>query len=176
MENSQYPIGRYARPASIDSKTLDGYIATIEQFPQKLKHACAHLNDEQLDTPYRTQGWTIRQVVHHCADSHMNAYIRFKLALTEETPVIKPYKQANWAELPESKTLPIQPSLTIIQGLHERWAIMLRSLDQKQWALGYVHPEQGREIKLDEAAGSYAWHGEHHLAHITGLKQRQGWL
>lgn len=133
------------------------------------------LSDAQLDTPYRPEGWTIRQVVHHCADSHMNAIIRLKLALTEEKPVIKPYFEDRWAELVDGKSLPIEPSLKILEGVHKRWVLLLENLTASQFQRTFVHPELGTEFSLAVATANYAWHCEHHLAHITNVQTRNGW-
>jgi hypothetical protein len=170
----RYPLGRFSAPAGISEADLSGWIAEIERLPTGLRQAVAGLTDEQLDTPYRPGGWTVRQVVHHLPDSHLNAYGRFRLALTEENPTIKPYKEAAWAELPDAKTSPIAPSLDLLTALHLRWVALLRSLSTDQWSRTFRHPELG-ERRLDTTAGLYAWHSRHHLAHVTNLKQRQGW-
>lgn len=128
------------------------------------------LSETTLELTYRPSGWTIRQVVHHCADSHMNAFIRFKLALTEDSPTVKPYREEFWAELPDILNLPIEPSLQILEGLHQRWATLLRSFGSREWMAGYIHPEHGKHVGLDEATGEYAWHCRHHLAHIRVAK------
>lgn len=175
MEDLKYPIGKYIKPDAFTTEILSSYISVINHFPQKIKQEVEHLTDEQLDTTYRPDGWTVRQVVNHCADSHMNAVIRHKLALTEETPTITPYAEALWAELADCKHMPIQPALAVLQGLHARWAILLKNLNEKDWHKAFIHPEKGRKITLDESAGMYAWHCNHHLAHITELKKRKGW-
>jgi hypothetical protein len=175
MEKLKYPIGHYAKPAVITKNILEAYIGTIAGFPEKIASETRHLSADKLDNPYREGGWTIRQVVNHCADSHMNAYTRHKLALSEDTPTIKPYFEAIWAEFPDSLSMPIEPALSLLKGMHGRWVVLLQSLGEKEWRRGFIHPEKGREIKLDESAGMYAWHCEHHLAHITGLKKRMGW-
>ena len=136
--------------------------------------AVAGLDDRQLDTPYRPGGWTVRQVVHHYADSHANSYVRFRLALTEDAPVIKPYDEQRWAELPDAKSAPISVSLTLLSALHQRWVLLLRSLDDQTFARTFIHPELG-EMRLDKTLGLYAWHCHHHVAHITNLRARQGW-
>ena len=176
MEELKYPIGHYQKPAAFTKEILQSAISVIEQFPKKIKQEIEHLTDEQLDTPYRPGGWTIRQVVHHCADSHMNGFIRLKLALTESTPTIKPYAEALWAELHDTKKLPVSSSLLILEGVHFRWAIALKNMQEKEFNRDYIHPEKGREISLHESTGMYAWHCNHHLAHITNLKKTKGWL
>lgn len=171
LDNLKFPVGRFDFDRS---RKLDGYIQTIREFPVKLNAAVKGLSDEQLDTPYRPGGWTIRQVVHHCADSHQNAFIRFKLALTEPSPLIKPYRQELWAEQPDYR-LPLKPSLLILEGLHARWAVLLEQLTDSDLQLNYVHPEYGKKYSLHEAMATYAWHCDHHLAHITELKKRRDW-
>jgi hypothetical protein len=175
MDNLKYPIGEYAVPKIVDTNILNTCILTIKNFPDKLKSEVNGLTAAQLKTPYRPEGWTIEQLVNHCADSHMNALIRVKLALTEQTPVINPYKQELWAELADG-SLPIRFALSSLEGTHARWAAVLESLTEKQWNLSYFHPEKKREVSLKESAGSYAWHCEHHLAHVTELKKRMGWV
>ena len=174
MEDLKYPIGQFKKPDIINDSHLKNYISIIALFPGKLKAEVEHLSEEQLDTPYRPDGWTVRQLVNHCADSHVNAFIRHKLALTENTPTICPYPEALWAELADAK-VPIESALITLKGIHERWVIVLKSLSEKQWQRGFIHPEKGRELSLRESTGSYAWHCEHHLAHITSLKKRRGW-
>ncbi len=168
MKDLRYPIGTFERPEHIDEQQLSEWIKIIADFPQEIRRATRSLTDEQLNTPYREGGWTIRQVVHHCADSHMNAFIRFKLALTEANPVIRPYKEALWAELPDSK-LPVEPSLRLLEGLHERWTTLLESLSEEDLEKTFIHPEQEQQISLAVAIGMYAWHSRHHLAHIKSL-------
>ncbi|WP_114785031.1 YfiT family bacillithiol transferase [Botryobacter ruber] len=175
FDTQRYPIGPFEKPAEITAEEVAQWIAAIASFPEQLSTAVAHLSDEQLDTPYRPGGWTIRQVVHHCADSHLNSFIRFKLALTEDKPTVKPYFEERWAELPDGKLAPVATSLHILDGLHQRWALLLRSLSATDLKKSFLHPEHGKEIFLDECLGLYAWHGRHHLAHITNLKQQKGW-
>jgi hypothetical protein len=175
LEEMKYPIGRFKMPSLAKPETLDKYIADIESFPNRLKAEVEILADEQLDTPYRPDGWTIRQVVNHCADSHMNGLARLKLALTEDKPTIKPYFENRWAELADSKTMPIEAALLMLDGLHKRWAILLRSLTENDLKRIYIHPEHGKEFRLEESIGLYAWHCNHHLAHITELKKRMSW-
>lgn len=171
----RFPIGEFEIPSVITSKQIEDWINDIAVFPQHLSESVKDLSNDQLDTAYRPNGWTIRQVVHHCADSHMNSLIRFKLALTENNPTIKPYDEAQWAELSDSKTSPIQPSLQIINGLHERWVILLKSLTEGDLTKVFTHPEHRKTFSIAETIGLYAWHGRHHLAHITTLKQRKNW-
>ncbi|MBA3680819.1 MAG: putative metal-dependent hydrolase [Bacteroidetes bacterium] len=175
MEELKYPVGHYQKPKTFTKEVLTEALSVIEQFPKKIKKEVESLSDEQLDTPYRPDGWTIRQVVHHCADSHMNAFIRIKLALTENTPTIKPYAEALWAELSDTKKLPIQSSLSIIEGVHFRWTTLLKNMNASDFDRGFIHPEKGKELSLHESTGMYAWHCNHHLAHITALKKRKGW-
>lgn len=175
LEQLRYPVGKFEPPASYSSADIEAYIRTISAFPAELKNAVEGLGDEQLDTPYRPEGWTIRQVVHHCADSHMNAFTRFKLALTEASPTIRPYFEARWAELPDSRTLPVENSLVLLGALHARWTVLLQSLSDADRLRKYIHPEYGKEFSLNEAHALYAWHCRHHLAHITELKRRMGW-
>ncbi|NUY82388.1 putative metal-dependent hydrolase [Flavobacterium sp. MAH-1] len=175
LESLKYPIGPFTIPDSISDVELRKHIITIERFPQRITAATISLSKEQLDTPYRPQGWTIRQVVHHCADSQMNAIIRFKLALTEEKPVIRPYFEDRWAELVDGKFLPIEPSLKILEGVHRKWSILLENLEAPQFERTFVHPEHGAEFSLAVATANYAWHCEHHLAHVTNVQNRNGW-
>lgn len=174
IETLRYPIGNFTKPSLITPALLTEWTTHIETFPQRLRTEVMHLTETQLDTPYRPEGWTIRQLVHHCADSHMNAYIRFKLALTEEQPTIKPYMEARWAELIDS-SMPIESSMQILSGLHARWTTLLRSLTETELAKTFVHPEHQKTFRLDEIIALYAWHCNHHLAHITKLKERNGW-
>lgn len=175
LESLKYPIGHFVKPPLITDEIVRGWILDIEVFPKRLKEAVVHLSDEQLDTVYRLGGWTIRQVVHHCADSHMNSFIRFKLALTEETPTIKPYYEERWAELIDAKEFPISSSLQILEGVHSRWCALLRSISAKEFARTFVHPQQEKIFRIDENIGLYAWHCNHHLAHILELKKRNKW-
>jgi hypothetical protein len=174
-ESLRYPIGPYERPTVITAEVLEQYINIIETFPSDMVREVSHLNDEQLNTPYRDGGWTIRQVVHHCADSHMNSLIRFKLALTEDEPTIKPYQEDLWAELPDGKELSISHSISLLEGLHARWAFLLKSLNSAHLKRTFIHPESKKVYTLDENIGLYAWHCQHHLAHITTLKGQNNW-
>jgi hypothetical protein len=149
-------------------------ISVIEAAPANLRRAVAGLTREQLETPYRPGGWTVSQVVHHVPESHMNAYIRFKLALTEDNPVIKPYMEDRWAELEDNRTTPIEVSLTLLEKLHQRWVNLLHSITNDQWSRTFQHPELGT-MTLETTLAMYAWHSRHHVAHITSLRQRKGW-
>lgn len=175
LDALRFPIGKFVKPESVSTAEIDDCISRLELFPARLKKEVIHLRDEQLDTPYRPEGWTVRQVVHHCADSHMNAIIRFKLTLTEEHPVIRPYKENLFAELSDSKSLEIDSALKILDGVHYKLGVLIRAMSQEQFARYYVHPEYGTNYRLDQAIMLYAWHGDHHLAHITRLKERMGW-
>lgn len=174
LEALRYPIGPFRAPGSSTPAIRSAQIQTLRQLPESLRAAARGLGDAQLDTPYREGGWTVRQVVHHIADSHMNSYVRFKLALTEDGPMVKPYDEAAWAELPDSRGLPIEPSLAIIDGLHARFVALLESMSEGQFQRSFNHPERGR-MTLAANLALYDWHSRHHTAHITGLRARQGW-
>lgn len=162
----RYPTGKFKAPVSYTAEDLRTWTATIREFPGRLRHAIIGLNERQLDTPYRTGGWTLRQVVHHCADSHMNSLLRFKWALTEHAPTIKPYNEADWALLPDYR-MPVEPSLRILEGLHQRWVVLLESFTEEDWGKTFTNPESGSTMPLKRALALYAWHCKHHLAHIT---------
>lgn len=166
--DERYPIGTFQFEGDINRTLTHQWIEEIASLPNKVKGAVSGLSEEQLDTPYRDGGWTIRQVVHHIADSHMNAYIRFKLALTEDSPVIKPYEEARWAELEDSK-LPVEVSLTLIESVHTRLVALLKSVSEEEMKRTFVHPDSGL-VSVEKNIGLYAWHGNHHLAHITNVK------
>ncbi len=174
LDPLKYPIGKYVKPAEFSQDVIDKFIVEIESLPERLTKQISGLTDEQLDTRYRPEGWTIRQVVHHLADSHMNSLIRFKLAVTENSPRITAYLEDRWAELPDSLNVPVEHSLIILKGLHHRMGLLLRSLSSKDLKRTFVHPERG-EVRVDETIGMYAWHSNHHLAHITQLKKQKGW-
>ncbi|MBT2724946.1 YfiT family bacillithiol transferase [Bacillus sp. ISL-46] len=169
----KYPIGKFQFNGEITNSITKDWINEIEGLPRLLRDAVKDLDNELLDTPYRSGGWTVRQVIHHLADSHMNAYVRFKLALTEEKPVIKPYDETKWAELSDYK-LPIDISLSLLEALHQRWTNLLRSLSPADMEKTFIHPDSG-EVSVGKNIGIYAWHGRHHLAHITSLCNRKGW-
>ncbi len=169
----RYPIGTFRAPSHSDPASRAGLIAIIAATPPRLREAVGDLSDRQLDTPYRPGGWTVRQLAHHVPDSHLNAYVRFKLALTEHHPTIKPYDQEAWANLADS-TGPIGPSLQMVDLLHERWVRVLQSMSGEDFERTFVHPEEG-VLTLDTLLALYAWHGPHHVAHITSLRARNGW-
>ncbi|MEQ1761111.1 MAG: YfiT family bacillithiol transferase [Vicinamibacterales bacterium] len=172
-ETLSYPIGRFDRTAPFTSAMRAPAIEVFADLPFSLRRATSGLTDPQFDTPYRPGGWTVRQLVHHVADSHMNGYIRLKLALTEDAPTIKPYDQDQWATLADS-ALPPQVSLSLLESLHARWVAVWQALDPEQYARTFQHPELG-PMTVDTHLHLYAWHCRHHLAHITGLRQRNGW-
>lgn len=170
----QYPVGRFTAPDAISAAMREAAIAEIAALPSAMRAAVGGLSIEQLDTPYRDGGWTVRQVVHHVADSHMHAYIRVKFALTETSPTIRPYDEAAWAILPDVTTIPIDVSLSLIDGVHARWVACLAGTPSAQFVRPFVHPELGPQ-PLDLSFLRYAWHGRHHVAHITTLRTRMGW-
>ena len=176
MSDPSYPIGKFTPVAGeTTAEQRAAWITEIAELPPKFRGVVQSLTDAQLDTPYRPGGWTVRQVVHHVPDSHLNAYIRFKLALTEDNPTIKPYEEARWAELAETKGTLIGVSLVMLEALHRRWVNLLRSMSEEQWSRTYFHPEQQKSLRLDGVLALYAWHGKHHMAHITGVRDRMGW-
>ncbi len=174
-EDPRYPIGRFHLEGEITPERRAAWIEEIAALPGQLRAAVAGLSAEQLDTPYRTGGWTARQVVHHVPDSHMNAYVRFKLALTEDEPTVKPYDEVRWAVLPDTKKTPVEVSLALTAALHERWTVVLRCMSPEDFARTIYHPEHKRKFTLDYLLAQYAWHGKHHVAHITSLRKRMGW-
>ena len=175
LEKLKYPIGKFEAPKEYTSEYLSAKIAIIESFPERLRKETAQLTEEQLNTPYRPGGWTIRQVIHHCAESHMNCYIRIKWSLTENNPVIKAYDEALWSELPDSLTMPIEPTLNLLNGLHFRLAYIMKNLSPADLEKSFIHPENNSEYQIKQIIGMYAWHSEHHLAHITNIKRLKNW-
>ena len=173
LDGLRYPVGRFKASAGPGPGERAGQIETLRLLPQRLRAAVKGLNEAQLDTPYREGGWTVRQVVHHFADSHANSYVRFKLALTEDWPTIKPYDEAAWACLPDSQ-MAIEPSLAFLSGLHARLVGLLEGMREEDFQRGFQHPERGR-MDLATNLALYAWHSRHHVAHITGLRARMGW-
>jgi uncharacterized damage-inducible protein DinB len=172
-EDLRYPIGRFDSGRKVTQELRNEFIRTIKDLPKKIAESVKGLNDEQLDTEYRPEGWTVRQTVHHVADSHLNSYCRFKLALTEDNPTIRPYYEDRWAELKDSE-LPIDVSLKIIEGVHERWVTLLESFTEDDFKRKLQHPESGKWT-LDKFLGLYDWHSKHHTAHITKLRERNNW-
>jgi hypothetical protein len=173
MPDLRYPVGRYTLVKELTPEQRAACIVEITDAPGRLRRAVAGLDERQLDTPYRPEGWTVRQVVHHVPDSHLNAYVRFKLALTEDRPTIKPYDEGRWAATPETRA-PVEVSLALLAALHERWVLLLRGLGPAEFGRSLNHPESGI-LTLDGLLAMYAWHGRHHTAHITGLRERMGW-
>jgi hypothetical protein len=172
----RYPIGRFERPASVTAGDRAQFIDDIAACPAAMRAAIDGLADEQLDTPYRPGGWTVRQVVHHVPDSHVNSYVRFRLALTEDQPTIKPYNEGKWAELPDARGPLVDESLALLDALHARWVALLRAMTPGDFARTLVHPERpGAPMTLDVMLALYSWHGKHHVAHITGLRERMNW-
>jgi DinB superfamily len=175
LEKLRYPIGTFEAPNVYTSEILAKAIKTIEEFPQKLKTTVENLSNDQLETPYRPKGWTIRQVVHHCADSHMNCFIRLKWTLTENNPTIKFYYENIWGEGIDNKTMPIEPTLKFLEGLHYRLTFIMKNLSESDLEMAYIHPEHNKEFELREMICLYEWHCNHHLAHIAELKKRNKW-
>jgi uncharacterized damage-inducible protein DinB len=174
MNDPRYPIGKFQVPPAYDPVVRAVFIQQIEEAPVRLRAAVSGLSEAQLDHPYREGGWTVRQVVHHLPDSHMNSYIRCKLAITEDEPTIKPYDEAQWATLHDAATAAAEVSLALLEALHRRWVVFLRSLSEAQLSRTFRHPELGI-ISVDQNLALYAWHGRHHVAHITALRDHKGW-
>jgi len=172
LENLRYPIGRF--DVSRHRESTDWHIWMLAETPHRLREAVSHLTKEQLDTPYRPKGWSIRQVVHHLSDSHLNGYLRFKMALTDERPRIIAYDQDRWAQLPDAQDMPVEPSLHFLDALHQRWVGLLETMRPEQFQKGYVHPEDGF-VSLDNSLRLYSWHSRHHLGQIANLRERMGW-
>jgi hypothetical protein len=170
----RYPIGEFKFEAPLTDEQRQTCLDTIEQTPARMRAAVAGLAEDQLDTPYRPEGWTVRQVVHHVPESHLNSYLRFKLAITENEPTIKPYFEDRWAQLDDAREAPIELSLDLLDALHRRWIWFLRSLKPEDYQRTFRHPELGI-VSLDKNIALYAWHGQHHVAHITSLRERMGW-
>jgi len=174
MTDLRYPIGKFHYDGPTTKEQKAKQIDDIERAPANLRAALAALSPQQLDTPYRPEGWTVRQVTHHVPDSHLNAYVRFKLALTEDEPTIKPYAEDRWATLADTQATPVEVSLALLDNLHDRWVRLLRSLQPEDWKRTFRHPELG-VVSLEKNLALYAWHGRHHVAHITALRERNGW-
>ncbi len=200
MTDERYPIGKFAPPSNITPEIRNTWINEIAALPENFRVALSGLNDDQLDTPYREGGWTLRQVAHHVPDSHMNAFIRFKWALSEDLPTIKAYNEADWAKLPDVENTPVETSLHLLEALHQRWVVLLKNLSDEDYKRAFIHPEflpdamqMGDKAStdwlsksasgdmpayiflLEKVLGLYAWHGKHHTAHITALRERMGW-
>ena len=174
MPDPRYPAGKFTWPENITAEDLARWIAEIAATPAKLRTAVAGLTEDQLNTPYREGGWTLRQVIHHLPDSHMNSYVRFKLALTEDEPTIKPYDEAAWAELQDTNVIPTEISLCLLDCLHQRWVVVMEAMSEADWKRNLTHPKLGK-ISLEKMAALYAWHGRNHVAHITELRKQNGW-
>jgi hypothetical protein len=170
----RYPVGKFKFPEAVTPDDRSKFIEQIAEAPVRLRTAIGGLSDQQLDTAYRPGGWTVRQVVHHVPDSHLNSYVRFHLALTEDEPTIKGYHEDRWAELPDARTAPVEISLALLESLHRRWVTLLRSLSEQEWKRTFRHSELGL-VSLEKNLALYAWHGRHHVAHVTGLRDRMGW-
>ena len=175
LEAFQYPIGRFKASDSYPPEDVRTNIQIISALPSKFINLLGGWTEDQYDTRYRPDGWTVRQLIHHVADSHINAYVRFRLALTENNPTIKPYKEDRWAELPDAKTAPVDLSLQLMKNVHLRWVLLMNSMDAADLARTYTHPDTGRSIRLDEVIALYAWHSEHHYQHAFTLAEREGW-
>lgn len=174
MSDLRFPIGKFHYAGEPSDAQRNSLIDDIAETPRNFRSAVHGLSEVQLNTPYRPEGWTVRQVIHHLPDSHVNSYVRFKLALTEDEPTIKTYAEDRWAELPDSKSTPIEVSLTLLDSLHDRWVRLLRSLTPDQWKRSFRHPDLG-PMSLEKALALYSWHGRHHVAHITELRKRMAW-
>jgi uncharacterized damage-inducible protein DinB len=174
MNDPRYPVGKFHYEGAPNEEQKQVFLEEIAHTPAKLRAAVRGLSETQLDTEYRPGGWTVRQVVHHMPDSHLNSYVRFKLALTEDEPTIKPYAEDRWAELADSKATPVEVSLTLLDSLHDRWVRLLRSLGEEEWKRTFRHPSLG-PMTLEKTLALYAWHGRHHVAHITELRKRMSW-
>lgn len=173
-EDLRYPIGRFSFAGTSNPEERRGWIRDLAQAPASMRAAVTGLSREQLDTPYRPGGWTVRQVVHHVPDSHMHAFLRMKHALAEDHPTIKPYDEARWATLPDSRSTPVEVSLALLEALHGRWVSLLESMSESDFERTFFHPESGI-VRLDRLLATYSWHGRHHVAHITGLGKGERW-
>jgi hypothetical protein len=175
VDSLRYPVGRFVQPPAFLPASVREWRHDLADLPSRVRDAIRGLNQAQLDTPYREGGWTIRQTVHHLADSHVNAYVRFRLALTEADPTIRPYDEALWAELPDARTMPVGVSIELLSGLHARWIALIDTFRADEWQRTYIHPEQHRAVPLWQATALYAWHCRHHVAHINHLRGEKGW-
>ena len=175
LEQLRYPIGRFKRPDSLARQDIDKWIEQIETLPVRFRKVADALSDEQLNTPYRPEGWTLRQVIHHVPDSHVNSYIRFKWTLTEKQPTIKAYDEVAWAAQPDYQFVPVGLSLDFLEVLHARWVPILKSLTDSELKRSFIHPEHGKEVPLGINVALYAWHGDHHLGHLEQTIKIKGW-
>lgn len=175
LELLKYPIGKYQKPAAYSPELLREWMTLIAALPSWMDVVIENLDEQQLQTPYRPGGWTVNQVVHHLADSHMNAYMRFKLAMTEDNPQVKPYIEARWAELPDNFSTPVNVSVTLLHALHRRWDALMQGMSDADWQRTFYHPEHKRDIPLWEIAALYAWHGRHHMEQVRSLRNRMNW-
>jgi hypothetical protein len=174
MSDPRYPIGKFSFDGTLSDAQRNQYIDDIAKTPAALRSAIKGLSPQQIETPYREGGWTVRQVVHHVPESHMNAYIRFKLALTEDDPTIKPYMEDRWANLEDVQSTPLEVSLALLDSLHDRWVRLLRLIKPEEWKRTFRHPELGA-VSLEKNVALYSWHGRHHVAHVTSLREKMGW-
>lgn len=174
IEALKYPVGKFQRPELFDKKVISDFISILEDFPSKIKQLTENLTVEELNWPYRPEGWTVKQVVHHCADSHMNSLVRFKWTLTEDTPTIKAYEEANWARLVDSQQDDISTSLNFLSALHAKWVFLLKNLSEEEYNRAFIHPEHGKKVNLKMNLAIYAWHCRHHLAHIEQALKHRG--
>ncbi len=175
LEELKYPIGKYQRPETHTPELRKDWIAVLQVLPSWMDACIENLDEAQLHTPYRDGGWTIQQVIHHVADSHMNAYVRLKLALTEDNPTVKPYDEAAWAEMIDTQVVPVNISVTMLHAMHRRMVALLQRLEPEQWERTYFHPEHNRNVPIWDMVAMYAWHSKHHTAHITRLRDRMNW-
>ena len=171
LEKLKYPIGKFTLPQSVSNDNIETYILTISEFPQRVEQGVKNLSPQELNYKYRPEGWTILQVINHCVDSHNNSFIRFKLALTEENPTIKPYNETRWGELPDSLMYPVEDSLVLLKSFHKRWVYLLKNLSKEDFKKTFFHPELSKKIRLDQNLSLYHWHCNHHLAHIVNAKK-----
>ncbi|MEO6832052.1 MAG: YfiT family bacillithiol transferase [Chitinophagaceae bacterium] len=175
LEKLRYPIGKFESPISFNPDEVSTWINTLNALPSWLDVIVENLDAHQLETPYRPGGWTMIQTIQHLADSHMNAFVRFKLALTEDNPTVKPYEEARWAETPEIFSVPVNVSITLLHALHRRWTALLEAFSENDWQRTYYHPEQKKDIPLWSVAAMYAWHSRHHMEQLRELKERMNW-
>lgn len=175
LQHLRYPIGQFNKPANNDAALHAEWISAIEALPSWMDTLVENLDAPQLATPYRDGGWTVSQVIHHVGDSHLNAFVRLKLALTEQDPIIRPYNEGEWAKTPEYDSVPVNVSITLLHALHRRWVALLKGMKPEEWERAYFHPDHDRYVPLWEMTAMYAWHSRHHMEHIRALRQRMGW-